>query len=76
MHVLSLLDIIKDVLLNKYVIFAAVAVLLYVNFVYYVANYRRRPKRHKKIKVAAQPKPAAPAPAKSSDEETEGGEEE
>ena len=49
------------------VIFAAVVVIFYLNFVNYVVRYRKKPPKIKKKKVIA----AAPAPA----EETAGGEE-
>lgn len=69
MHVLSLLHIIRYVLTDKNVIIAAVGVLLYVNFAFYVANYRKKPPKVKKTRPVAQPKPKPKAEEASDDEE-------
>ena len=47
------------VLLNPAVIFAAVVVIFYLNFVNYVVRYRKKPPKIKKKKAVV----AAPAPA-------------
>lgn len=49
------------VLLNPAVIFAAVVVIFYLNFVNYVVRYRKKPPKIKKKKVIAAPAPAEEA---------------
>ena len=71
MHVLSILQIIRYVLTDKSVIIAAIGVLLYVNFAFYVASYRKKPPKVKKVKPAAPPKPKPQAEEESDDEEAE-----
>lgn len=52
------MPVIKAVLLNPYVIGAAIAVILYCNFMSYVARYKKKPPKPKKPKAVE----AAPAP--------------
>ncbi|WP_407434951.1 hypothetical protein [Treponema sp.] len=66
----QIIPVVKAVLLNRYTIFAAIAVILYCNFISYVARYKKKsPKPKKKIIQEA-----APAP-KPEGENAEGGEE-
>ena len=62
------MPIIKSVLLNPYVIGTTIAIILYCNFMSYVARYKKKPPKAKKPKVVE----AAPAPKS---ENTEGAEE-
>ena len=67
MSLKDIFPILFSVLKNKYVIWTAVVVLLYLEFVRYVIYYRKRPKRKKdKKKIIAAPAPQegqAEAPA-------------
>ena len=63
-----MLPVIKGVLLNPYVIGAAIAVILYCNFVCYIVRYKKKPPQPKRKKVVE----AAPAPAPEG-ENAEGG---
>lgn len=63
MNIHELLRVLKLVLLNKYVIIAFVAVILYLNFFGYILNYT------KKKKVAAKKKPVLAAPKEEKKEE-------
>ncbi len=59
-----LIQLIKDVLRTKEVIGVAIAVVFYLNFIFFIVRYRKRPKP-----VAApkrRSKPAASAPAAGS----------
>lgn len=58
MNISKILPVIAGVLLNPYVIGAAVAVLLYCNFVSYVARYKKKPPKPKKKHVEPAPAPA------------------
>ena len=50
--------ILKGVLLNPFVIGTAIVIILYCNFMGYVARYRKKPPKPKKKVVAApNPKP-------------------
>ncbi len=49
------------VLLNPAVIFAAVVVIFYLNFVNYVVRYRKKPPKIQKKKAIAAPAPAEDA---------------
>ncbi|MBP5587983.1 MAG: hypothetical protein J6X37_04585 [Treponema sp.] len=66
----QIIPVVKAVLLNRYTIFAAIAVILYCNFISYVARYKKKPPKPKK-KIIQE---AAPAP-KPEGENAEGGEE-
>ena len=60
MGISQIMSTISAVLLNPVVIFAAVVVILYLNFVNYVVRYRKKPPKTKKKKViAVAPDPAA-----------------
>lgn len=63
----SLIPIIKAVLMNKYVIEAAIASVLLMNFASYVVRYRKKPPkpRVKKVAVAT---PTAPSEGEGGDE--------
>ncbi|MCQ2599849.1 MAG: hypothetical protein MJ184_00635 [Treponema sp.] len=56
--------ILKGVLLNPFVIGTAIVIILYCNFMGYVARYRKKPPKPKKKVVAA----PAPAPKPESEE--------
>lgn len=45
----QIIEIAKQVLLNKYVIITAIIVIFYIKFCVFVANYVKKPK-HKKFK--------------------------
>lgn len=59
MNLAKMLPVIKGVLLNPYVIGAAIVVILYCNFVCYIVRYKKKPPQPKKKKIVE----AAPAPA-------------
>lgn len=62
----NVIEVIRSVLTDINVIIAAVAVVLYLNFVVYVVRYRKKPPKIKsKKRVVA---PAAPAPAATEEE--------
>ena len=61
-----MLPVILGVLKNPLVIISSVAVILYLNFVFFVARYVKKPAKPKKRK---EPKPA---PAKKQEEKKEG----
>lgn len=69
MNLAKMLPVIKAVLLNPYVIGAAIVVILYCNFVCYIVRYKKKPPQPKKKRIVE----AAPAPAKEG-ENAEGGE--
>lgn len=54
----QIFPIITSVLLNPYVIGTAIVIILYCNFISYVARYRKKPPKPKKPKAVQ----AAPAP--------------
>jgi len=56
----QLIPLIKAVLTNKTVIVCTIIVFLYVDFVWFVARYRKKP-RPVKTKRVASPAPAAAA---------------
>ena len=69
---LSVMDVFSAVLTNSSVIIAAIAIILYLNFVIYVARYRKKPpKIKKKKKIVAE----VPAPEPKTDEENQENEE-
>lgn len=61
------MPVIKAVLLNPYVIGAAIAVILYCNFMSYVARYKKKPPKPKKPKAVE----AAPAPKPEGEKDAE-----
>lgn len=68
----QLMPVLKAVLTNKIVIFCTIAVFLYVNFVWFVARYRKKP-RPVKAKRVATPAPAAAPAAEAAPAEGGGG---
>lgn len=70
MNFKEILPIILAVLKDWRVIATAVAVLLVMEFAKYIANYKKKPMRPKKVKVKSAPAPKPKTPA-----EGEGGEE-
>lgn len=66
----EIIPVVKAVLLHRYTIFAAVAVILYCNFISFVTRYKKKPPKPKK-KIIQE---AAPAP-KPEGENAEGAEE-
>lgn len=68
MNISELMPIIKEVLLNPFVIGTAIVIILYCSFMGYIARYKKKPARPKKKKI--QPEPT-PAPKQESDEEQE-----
>ncbi len=74
MSVSDVIPVATRVLLNPYVIGAAIAVILYINFVYFVAKYRKKPPQPKRKKVIAAPAPAPAAPAEGGGDASGGGE--
>jgi hypothetical protein len=67
MNFSEIFRIIKAVLLNPYVIGTAIFILLYLNFVSFVAKYTKKPPKPKKKKVVAPP----PTQEKTEGEEDE-----
>ena len=55
----QLIPVLKGVLTNKTVIICTIVVFMYVNFVWFVARYHKKPRPVKAKKVVT----AAPAPA-------------
>lgn len=49
--------ILKGVLLNPFVIGTAIVIILYCNFMSYVARYKKKPPKPKKKSAAAPPPP-------------------
>lgn len=68
MNLAKMLPVIKGVLLNPYVIGAAIVVILYCNFVCYIVRYKKKPPQPKKKRIVE----TAPAPAPEG-ENAEGG---
>ena len=60
MSIAQLLPVLKGVLTNKIIIICAIVVFLYVDFVWFVARYRKKPRPVKAKKSVASP-PAPPA---------------
>lgn len=50
MNIHDTISLVKQVLLNPYVIGTTVIVILYMNFCCFVANYRKKPPKIKKLK--------------------------
>ena len=65
----AMMPIILGVIKNPIVIITAAVIILYLNFVFFVARYVKRPPRPKPRKAPA------PAPAKKEEEKKEGGDE-
>ncbi len=65
----EIIPVITGVLLHPYVIGTAIVIILYCNFVSYVARYKKKPPKPKKKKIVE----AAPTPAQKAEGE-EGGE--
>lgn len=66
----QLLPVVKAVLTNKIVIICTIVVFMYVNFVWFVARYHKKPRPVKAKKIAAAPSPAPnaeTAPAEGGD---------
>ncbi|MBQ0162883.1 MAG: hypothetical protein KBS84_06975 [Treponema sp.] len=68
MNLAKMLPVIKAVLLNPYVIGAAVVVILYCNFVSYIVRYKKKPPKPKHKKIVE----AAPSPAKEGENAEDG----
>lgn len=62
--------IVGDVLKSPVVIGTAIVVILYLNFVFFVARYKKKPSKPKKRRVVAAPAPA-PKPAEENEDEAE-----
>ena len=58
MNMNEIIPLIKQILLNPFVIGTAIVVILFMNFCCFVANYSKKPKK------ASKKKASAPAPAK------------
>ena len=66
------MPIVGEVLKSPVVIGTAIVVLLYLNFVFFVARYKKQPPKPRKPKIVA---PVAAPPVESASEESEGEEE-
>ena len=66
MKIAAMTPVILGVLKNPIVIITAAVIILYLNFVFFVARYVKKPPRPKRKKVAA------PPPAKKEGEKSEG----
>ena len=64
----QLLAVLKHVLTNNLVIICAVIVFLYVDFVWFVARYRKKPSAPKSRPIVRAPEPEA-APAATEDDD-------
>lgn len=73
MNFSEIFRIIKAVLLNPYVIGTTIFILLYLNFVSFVAKYTKKPPKPKKQKQKPAP---APTPKKEGEEDEENDEKE
>lgn len=63
MNMNEMIPLIKQILLNPFVIGTAIAVILFMNFCCFVANYSKKPKKARKKTESA------PAPKKEASEE-------
>lgn len=61
----EMIPLIKQILLNPFVIGTAIVVILFMNFCCFVANYSKKPKKASKKKDKA----PTPAPKKEASEE-------
>ena len=68
MNMNEIIPLIKQILLNPFVIGTAIVVILFMNFCCFVANYS------KKTKKASKKKASAPAPAKKETSEEDSSE--
>ncbi|MGN0730280.1 MAG: hypothetical protein ACI4MA_00055 [Treponema sp.] len=66
MKLIQIFPVLKYVLINPYVIGTTIVILLYCNFVSYVARYRKKPPKAKKRKTSSPP-PAAQVQAENSE---------
>jgi predicted membrane protein len=64
----EIIPLIKQILLNPFVIGTAIVVILFMNFCCFVANYSKKPKK------ASKKKAPAPAPAKKETSEEDASE--
>ncbi len=71
MDIKALLPVITKVLTNPYVIGTTIAIILYMNFCSFVANYRKKPPKPKKKKSAPAPAPAPKPEAPKEGEQAE-----
>lgn len=55
MKLMQIFPVLKYVLINPYVIGTTIVILLYCNFVSYVARYRKKPPKAKKRKTPSPP---------------------
>ena len=70
MNMNEIIPLIKQILLNPFVIGTAIVVILFMNFCCFVANYSKKPKKASKKKASA----PAPAPAKKETSEEDSSE--
>ena len=68
MNMNEIIPLIKQILLNPFVIGTAIVVILFMNFCCFVANYSKKPKKVSKKKASA------PAPAKKETSEEDSSE--
>ncbi|MEE1059989.1 MAG: hypothetical protein U0K92_11515 [Treponema sp.] len=68
MNMNEIIPLIKQILLNPFVIGTAIVVILFMNFCCFVANYSKKPKK------ASKKKAPAPAPAKKETSEEDASE--
>lgn len=68
MNMNEIIPLIKQILLNPFVIGTAIVVILFMNFCCFVANYSKKPKKSSKKKAPA------PAPAKKETSEEDASE--
>ncbi len=68
MNMNEIIPLIKQILLNPFVIGTAIVVILFMNFCCFVANYSKKPKK------ASKKKASAPAPAKKETSEEDSSE--
>ncbi|MBQ5632284.1 MAG: hypothetical protein IIU99_04200 [Treponema sp.] len=68
MNMNEIIPLIKQILLNPFVIGTAIVVILFMNFCCFVANYSKKPKK------ASKKKAPAPAPAKKETSEEDSSE--
>lgn len=66
MNMNEIIPLIKQILLNPFVIGTAIVVILFMNFCCFVANYSKKPKKASKKKAPA----LAPAKKETSEEDS------
>lgn len=74
LYMTDLIPVIKAVLMNKKVIFSAIACFLLMDFASYICRYRKKPVQKRVKKAAAAPAPAAQESAGTEGEEDAGDE--